>query len=544
MAAMSASIRTRLFFSFAAILLLLLGAAVAGYFGVRSVGDFSIGLLHGDVTTATLAGDLRAKVLELRRYEKDVLINVTAPESVTSYYSKWQAASLSAQQQTERLAAQDQQLAVEATELSQHLAAYGRGFDETHRLIAARSLATTQAANEHTASYKDSIRTAEELAANIQRRAVQRASEAEAAVSAKVRAVDFTLLGLSAAGLAGALMLAIWLVRAITQPLDLAAAIAGEVAAGRLGAARSTVRKDEFGRVLNALAEMDGKLLAIVGDVRTAAEHVNLGAREISQGNDDLSQRTQEQASALQQTAASIEQITASVQQNAANAGQAGQLARAACGVAEKGGEDVQHLASAMQTIATSSEHIERVVSVIDEIAFQTNLLALNASVEAARAGEQGRGFAVVASEVRNLAQRSAAAAREIKTVIAESAERVRSGSHLAEAAGQSLGDIVSSVRKLATVVENIAAASAEQAAGVEQINQAIAQLDGMTQQNSAAVEQIAAASKSLLEHASRLSERASHFTLRGQKRAEPTHVLDAMPIPRALTGEPERLVA
>jgi methyl-accepting chemotaxis protein-1 (serine sensor receptor) len=297
------------------------------------------------------------------------------------------------------------------------------------------------------------------------------------------------------------------LVRAIMEPLQQALSVAGRIANGELDHSIRIERNDELGELLNALRGMAEKLSQIVGDVRVTSDSVSTAAREIAAGNDDLSQRTQEQASALEETASSMEEMTSTVKQNADNARQANQLAVGARTQAEQGGQVVAMAVSAMGEINASSRKIADIIGVIDEIAFQTNLLALNAAVEAARAGEQGRGFAVVAAEVRNLAQRSAGAAKEIKGLIADSVEKVRAGSSLVDESGMTLTEIVDSVKKVTDIVAEIAAASQEQSTGIEQVNKAITQMDEVTQQNAALVEEAAAASRSAEEQGQKLVE-------------------------------------
>jgi methyl-accepting chemotaxis protein-1 (serine sensor receptor) len=288
--------------------------------------------------------------------------------------------------------------------------------------------------------------------------------------------------------------------------------VADKMADGQLGHDIDASRRDEFGTLLNALKRMDEKLHEIVGGVRNASDAVGGAASELSRGNDDLSQRTQEQASALEETASSMEEMTATVKQNADNARQANQLATGARGQAERGGEVVSRAVGAMTAINDSSRKIADIISVIDEIAFQTNLLALNAAVEAARAGEQGRGFAVVASEVRSLAQRSATAAKEIKDLIGDSVEKVRTGSGLVDESGKVLGEIMESVKKVSDIVAEIAAASEEQAQGIDQVNNAVTQMDDTTQQNAALVEEAASAAKSMEQQAQQLVTQISFF--------------------------------
>lgn len=302
------------------------------------------------------------------------------------------------------------------------------------------------------------------------------------------------------------------LIRSIMSALNAAVNIANRIAGGELGNEVRVESNDELGQLLDSLKRMDAKLVEIVGSVRASADAVGAAARQLSLGNDDLSQRTQEQAAALEETASSMEQMTATVKQNADNARQANQLAVGAREQAEKGGAVVHRAISAMGEINAASRKIADIISVIDEIAFQTNLLALNAAVEAARAGEQGRGFAVVATEVRNLAQRSASAAKEIKDLINDSVEKVKVGSELVDESGKTLAEIMESVKKVTDIVAEIAAASEEQSAGIEQVNNAVAQMDNVTQQNAALVEEASAASKAMEQQSQQLVQQISYF--------------------------------
>ncbi len=322
------------------------------------------------------------------------------------------------------------------------------------------------------------------------------------------------------AGIVAAAVCGWLLVTSMMRSLNTAVSISERIATGELGQDIQISSQDEFGRLLTALRNMDMKLSEIVGTVRVSSDEVASAAREISHGNDDLSQRTQEQASALEETASSMEEMTATVKQNADNARQASQLAVSARDQADRGGNVVGRAVTAMSEISDSSRRIADIIDVIDEIAFQTNLLALNAAVEAARAGEQGRGFAVVASEVRNLAQRSATAAKEIKDLIGDSVQKVKVGTELVDESGQALTEIVASVKKVADIVAEISAASEEQATGIDQVNNAVTEMDSVTQQNAALVEEASAASKSMEHQAQNLIQKISFFRV-GQRQVE-----------------------
>ena len=311
-------------------------------------------------------------------------------------------------------------------------------------------------------------------------------------------------------------VLAIWLARNITGPLAYAVRLARQVAQGDLTARVEVHSKDETGQLLAALKDMNGALLDIVTRVRAGTDTIATASAEINSGNQDLSSRTEQQAGSLEETASSMEELTGTVNQNADNARQASQLAAKASETAERGGAVVAEVVSTMGAINEASRKIADIITVIDGIAFQTNILALNAAVEAARAGEQGRGFAVVAGEVRTLAQRSAAAAKEIKELIGDSVEKVDAGTRLVDQAGATMDEVVGSVRRVTDLVGEIAAASDEQRVGIEQVNQAIGQMDQVTQQNAALVEEAAAAADSMQEQARQLAALVATFETGG----------------------------
>jgi len=307
---------------------------------------------------------------------------------------------------------------------------------------------------------------------------------------------------------------AFYLVGAINTPLMQAVAVARRVADGDLSLQAPVKSTNEFGQLLAALRDMTASLAGIVKDVRSESEVIATASTQIAAGNMDLSSRTEQQASAIEETAASVEELTSTVRQNAENARQANELAASATQIATRGGTVVTEVVGTMGEINASARKIVDIIGVIDGIAFQTNILALNAAVEAARAGEQGRGFAVVATEVRNLAQRSASAAKEIKELIGDSVSKVDAGTRLVDQAGATMEEIVQSVRRVAGIMGEISVASAEQSSGIEQIHQAISQMDQVTQQNAALVEEAASAATSLQESAAGLADRVSVFKI------------------------------
>jgi methyl-accepting chemotaxis protein len=328
------------------------------------------------------------------------------------------------------------------------------------------------------------------------------------------------MLALGALAVVAGAAIAWFITRTITRPIGQAVEVAEKVAAGDISSRIDVHSNDETGRLMAALKAMNESLVRIVREVRTGTDTIATASSQIASGNQDLSSRTEEQASSLEETAASMEELTSTVKQNADNARQANQLAVSASEVAMKGGSVVSQVVDTMGSIDASSKKIVDIIGVIDGIAFQTNILALNAAVEAARAGEQGRGFAVVASEVRSLAQRSAAAAKEIKTLIGDSVEKVEEGSKQVAEAGRTMDEIVGSVRRVTDIMGEITAASQEQTSGIEQINQAISQMDQVTQQNAALVEEASAAAQSLQEQAGSLVKAVSVFKLGDQPQA------------------------
>ena len=377
------------------------------------------------------------------------------------------------------------------------------------------------------------------LAEHSDKRIQEDAATVASSLSRNTTTVTVVLLG----GLALSVFAGLLLMKAISEPLAEAMAVAHRVADGDLKGQATAHSTNEFGELLRALDKMRDNLAAIVSEVRGGSDTISSASGQIAAGNMDLSQRTSEQAASLEETASSMEELTSTVRQNADNARQANQLAVSASSVATKGGEVVAQVVETMGSINESSNKIVDIIAVIDGIAFQTNILALNAAVEAARAGEQGRGFAVVASEVRNLAQRSAAAAKEIKQLIDDSVSKVESGAKLVNQAGTTMKDIVTSIQRVTDIMGEITSATQEQTAGLEQIHHAITEMDTITQQNVALVEEAASASAELQDQASSLSRVVSVFQIDGQQR-KPSAASQARAVIQAVRTKPAPVAA
>ena len=375
-------------------------------------------------------------------------------------------------------------------------------------------------------------------AATGEQAALQKEIAARAAqeAGATYRSTSLLMWGLGAAALVLAGLVAWLITRSITRPLNQALEVANTVAAGDLTSRIEVTTRDETGQLLAALKTMNASLANTVGTVRVGTDTIAVAASQVAVGAQDLSSRTEQQASALEEAASSMEELTSTVRQNADNARQANVLAEVASNVAARGGDVVKQVVGTMNDINAASARINDIIGVIDGIAFQTNILALNAAVEAARAGEQGRGFAVVASEVRNLAQRSAAAAKEIKGLIGDSTGAVEQGSKLVAEAGSTMDEIVDSVRRVTDIMAEISAASLEQSAGIEQINQAVTQMDQGTQQNAALVEEAAAAATAMREQSTLLAQAVAVFRIDGAQ-AMAASKASAAPAVAAMTG-------
>ena len=371
-------------------------------------------------------------------------------------------------------------------------------------------------------------------------------NDATETMAAQARSTELLLLGLTAAALLVGVGFALAITRSVTRPLAATAAAADRMAGGDMSGRISVEGRDEVADLQLALQRMQQALAGLVSEVRSTSESIATASSQIATGNQDLSTRTEQTASNLQQAASSLEELTGTVGQTADSARTANQLAASASSAAQRGGEVVSQVVTTMNDIQTASRRIADIIGTIDGIAFQTNILALNAAVEAARAGEQGRGFAVVAGEVRTLAQRSAEAAREIKSLIGASVEKVETGTRLVGEAGGAMEEIVSGVRRVTDVIGEISAATTEQSGGLRQVNEAVAQLDQMTQQNAALVEESAAAAQSMAEQSKRLTGVVGRFRVDGVVAAAPSPApsLVLSPAPAAPAASPKALAS
>lgn len=506
-------IGVRLGAAFGFILLLLIIIALAGFNRIQSLGDTAATLAGSRYQKASAATSLRYYSIDMSRLARNVILADT-PDKKNGFKKDYDTVRDKA---TVAIVSLDGMLTTpRGRELIASVRSSGAQYlsfsDDVVSLAieGKRDEATQLLFGPRYQTQVDYIKVITDMVA-FQESQMQRAGSA--AMSERQSAV-ILLITLSTLAVFLAAVLAWLITRSITLPLNVALNAAQRIARGDLSRAIPVRGRDETGRLLNAICEMQESLVETVSTVRGNAENVATASLQIAQGNTDLSQRTEEQASALEQTSATMSQLSVTVRNNAENARQAALLAGNVRDVARQGSEVTIGITGTMKTIGESSARIGDITSVIDSIAFQTNILALNAAVEAARAGEQGRGFAVVAGEVRMLAQRSSTAAGEIRQLIEANAKSVNAGSAQVDRSAVTMSEIVSSVGQLADTVEEITAASAEQARGIEQVGIAVTEMDGVTQQNASLVEESASAAQSLREQSALLLQSVSVFTL------------------------------
>ncbi len=510
------SIRLRMISAIGVVLGLLLMVGGAGIWGMQRLQHLNEEFSEHVFSETVALTQIHVALGQLRRFERDMIVNYEKPEQIKQAKAAWDAARQKLDVQIQSmLGGEEDEDNAKLRKMAGLLDTYYKSVEPVSRSLAngdydSATVANTVLRAAHGAfSEVDKVMLELEAVLNTEARAV---SESGKAASTQTLLVFGLALGVAALVVVPTTLANM---HSICAPLDQAQRFAQSVAAGDLTQQADRSGRDELTALLGALADMQGSIARIVGEVRSATDSLGTASAEIASGNQDLSHRTEQAASNLEETASSMEQLTSSVQHSAESARQAREMATSNAAVAEQGGHAVGQVVTTMEAIHHSSRKINDIIGVIDGIAFQTNILALNAAVEAARAGEQGRGFAVVAGEVRSLAQRSAQAAKEIKDLIGDSVDKVEAGTAQVHSAGQTIGDIVANAQKIAAMIGAITAAANEQSEGIAQVNAAIAQLDQGTQQNAALVEQSAAAADSLREQAQRLSEVVAVFRLK-----------------------------
>ncbi|SFL83006.1 methyl-accepting chemotaxis protein [Rugamonas rubra] len=496
-------------------LVLLLTAALIAFALVRldHIGATSARMIDKDWVKAEALADISSRTRANARRTLELFLEPDAArvEQIRRRIEANKLAINGAVETLDRLLYKDE-AKVMLQRFKQDRRVYVTSFGQVDQQLAAGQRAEAKARMlEETLPALDRLQDSVTQMAQFQRQLVN-ASGAE--VRGDIGSARTLMLSFGALALLLGVALAWWITLSITRPLRAAIEVARTVAAGDLSSRIEDGGRDETGQLLQALKDMNGSLVDIVGRVRSGSDSIATASGQIASGNVDLSARTEHQASSLEETASSMEQLTVAVRNNADHANRASALARSALEVTKEGGAAVAQVVDTMASINASARKIGDIISVIDGIAFQTNILALNAAVEAARAGEQGRGFAVVATEVRTLAQRSAAAAKEIKTLIDDSVQQADAGNAQVERAGATMRQIVTSIDGVSAIIDEISTAGQEQSAGIEQINQAIIEMDGVTQQNAALVEEASAASAALLEQAGSLTQAVSVFRL------------------------------
>ncbi len=497
----------RLGMGFAGIVVLLVVVGIAGYWGVKALQGTAIHMLEEEGVYAEHSGRVRANVLGLRRYEKDMFINIGAADKLEKYYAEWKEEVESVKKRTADIEkvkglkeAQDT-----ASALKTNLDAYTAGVIRVYEKIKAGEITTTQQANAAVGDVKDESHKMEAAAKDGATTAYEDMHEEEANINRYAASTVAIIVTVILCAMLASIVIGIFITRSIVRPLREAMGVSEELANGNLTLDLKVERKDEMGQLLSAMKNMVEKLKNVVGDVKTASDNVASGSQQLSASSEQLSQGTTEQAASAEEASSSVEEMNATIKQNSDNAQQTEKIAQKSAADANESGQAVTEAVAAMKDIASK-------ISIIEEIARQTNLLALNAAIEAARAGEHGKGFAVVASEVRKLAERSQSAAGEISQLSATSVE-------VAERAGAMLTKLVPDIQKTSELVQEISASSKEQTGGADQINGAIQQLNQVIQQNAGAAEEMSSTAEELNSQAEQLQDTISFFKVNGAER-------------------------
>jgi methyl-accepting chemotaxis protein len=493
-------IGTRLGFGFGFLLLMLIGIAITGYWGINTIANNTIKMLQGDALVAQHSARARANVLGLRRFEKDLFINIGSKEKQDEYYKKWQ-------EQYQAMSGRIKDLEkysthkddVEAVQIMKtNLNAYESGFQKVRAMIEAGKITTTAEANAAITDVKDETHKMEAVAKETAENSNKDMDAQEGAALNLKSSTNTVMVILTLLAVMLSIAITVFITRSITKPLDEAVQASNRLAEGNLMMNIEVTSVDETGMLLSSMKNMVEKLKLVVADVKGASDNVASGSQQLSAGAEQMSQGTTEQAASAEEASSSVEEMNATIKQNADNASQTEKIALKSATDAQESGKAVSETVGAMKDIASK-------ISIIEEIARQTNLLALNAAIEAARAGEHGKGFAVVAAEVRKLAERSQTAAGEISQLSTSSVE-------VAERAGQMLAKLVPDIQKTAELVQEISAASKEQTTGADQINSAIQQLNQVIQQNAGAAEEMSSTAEELSSQAEQLQGAIAFF--------------------------------
>jgi len=491
------SIGMRLAIGFGLVVVLLVAVALSGYWGLEGITAETLKVLNGDAKLVTLAARVKATTLELRRFEKDTELNMDDQQVRSDYVAKWREQRQKLRDVLAEIAkfqlSPDDRLALKS--MTEDLDVYEGGYAKVLNMIEQGKLHTPQEANQTITQYKDSIHRLEAAATDFTNR---HAEVLVPMVEQIAKTTTGTIVIFSIIAIFVSIIITLVISRGITKPIQDVVSVVETISSGDLTKSVTVDRNDEIGRLLAAMARMTGKLNEMIGEVRMGAGSVSTAATQVASSASSVSQGTSEQAAAVEQVTSSMEEMNASITQNAENSRKMEQMARKGAQDATQSGQAVLEAVSAMKSIA------ER-IAVIEEIAYQTNMLALNAAIEAARAGEHGRGFAVVAGEVRNLAERCRTAAQEIGGLAASNVQ-------IAERSGGLLNELVPAIQKTADLVQEVAATSGEQAAGVSQINRAIGQVGLVTQRNAAGAEELSSTAEELASQAEALQDMISFF--------------------------------